>query len=97
LLITSSGLELLHRLPGGTKLDVAAAARVVTAVTAAKLVNLVSDAIDLLHDAAIALPLLAAETTLPARTNAETVTEGIETSTTVAAPAAQLIETVTAT
>jgi hypothetical protein len=80
------------------KLDAAVvarvAARVVTAVTA---VNLVSDAIDLLHDAAIALPLLAAETTLPAKTNAETVIEGIGTSTTVVAPVAQLIETVIAT
>ena len=92
MLITSSGLGLLRRLPGGTKLDVAAAARVVTAVM------VVSDATVLLHDAAIALPLLVAETTLPAKTNAETES-GIatETTTTAAAPAAQLIETVTAT
>lgn len=72
----------------------AAAARVVTAVM------VVSDATVLLHDAAIALPLLVAETTLPARTNAETVTEsGIATgtTTTAAAPAAQLIGTVTVT
>ena len=93
MLITISGLGLLRRLPGDTKLDVAAAARVVTAVKEA-----VSDAIELLHDAAIALPLLVAETTLPAKTNAETES-GIatETTTTAAAPAAQLIETVTAT